>query len=50
MEARVARSDRTGYPILERAGAVLWVPGVCRAATGLPARGATALRLEAHAL
>lgn len=48
MEARVPRPDRPTYPIVVRGARVLWIPGICRAADGVPRRGAEALRLEVH--
>lgn len=50
MEARVPRSARSGYPVVCRRGAVLWVPGVCRGQLEVPALGTLAVRLEARRL
>src|SRR3989449_10694538 len=36
MEARVPRSDRSGYPVVGRGGTILWVPGICPSAADLP--------------
>jgi len=45
-EARVPRPDRGGWPVVARGGAVLWVPGVCRAAAAVPAEGTEAVRID----
>src|SRR5256714_1776125 len=46
MEARVPRSARPGYPVVARGETILWVPGICRSADGLPAPGTRAVRLD----
>ncbi len=46
MEARVPRSDRDSYPVLERDGQIIWIPGVCRSDAALPEPGERALRLD----
>ena len=46
MEARVPRSERARYPVVARGEAILWVPGICRSAAGLPAPGTRAVRLD----
>jgi tRNA(Ile)-lysidine synthase len=46
MEARVPRGARPGYPVVSRGGTILWVPGICRAAAGVPAPGTRAVRLD----
>ena len=46
MEARVPRSVRTRYPVVSRGETILWVPGVCRSAEGVPAPGTRAVRLD----
>ena len=46
MEARVPRSARPKYPVVSRGKAVLWVPGICRSAEGVPAPGTRAVRLD----
>jgi tRNA(Ile)-lysidine synthase len=48
MEARVPRCERDAYPLLVRETGILWVPGVCRSASAVPAPGTPALRLEVH--
>lgn len=48
MEARVPRRARPCWPLLERDGEILWIPGICRSATALPRAGETAVRLDAH--
>ncbi|HEX9690768.1 MAG TPA: tRNA lysidine(34) synthetase TilS [Gemmatimonadales bacterium] len=45
-EAHVPASLRKGYPVIEREGAIVWIPGICRGATGLPEEGEPAVRLE----
>lgn len=45
-DRRVPRSRRRGWPVLVRDEELVWVPGVCRAAAALPARGADALRID----
>ena len=47
-DARIARSRRAAWPILESAGGPVWVPGVCRSAEQVPAPGALALRIDAQ--
>lgn len=47
-EARVARSRRAAWPVVESDGLVIWVPGACRSADRIPAPGTPALRLDAH--
>lgn len=37
-EAGVPRLDRRGWPVVEFAGAVVWVPGVCRGTRAAPSR------------
>lgn len=49
MEARVPARERGGYPLLVHRGDVWWVPGICRAAAGVPPPGEPAVRIEAHA-
>ncbi|HWO89903.1 MAG TPA: tRNA lysidine(34) synthetase TilS [Gemmatimonadales bacterium] len=46
MEADVPRADRWQYPVLARGDAPVWVPGVCRADTELPAAGDAAVRVD----
>lgn len=46
MEARVPRSERTRYPVVTRGDTILWVPGICRSAAGVPAPGTRAVRLD----
>ena len=46
MEARVPRTARAHYPVVARGETVLWVPGICRSADGLPAPGTRAVRLD----
>jgi tRNA(Ile)-lysidine synthase len=46
MEARVARRDRRGYPVLVRGAEVVWVPGICRAQAAVPAPGLPAVRVD----
>lgn len=37
-EMGIPRLDRRGWPVVEFAGAVVWVPGVCRGARAAPSR------------
>lgn len=46
MEARVPRSRRPRYPVVSRGETILWVPGVCRSAAGVPQPGTRAVRLD----
>jgi tRNA(Ile)-lysidine synthase len=46
MEARVPRGDRAQYPIVARGETILWVPGICRSAAGLPRPGTPAVRVN----
>jgi tRNA(Ile)-lysidine synthase len=46
-DARVPRSRRAGWPVLEDNGVVLWVPGVCRSDGAIPDEGSEALRVDA---
>jgi tRNA(Ile)-lysidine synthase len=46
MEARVPRSARMRYPVVSRGETILWVPGICRSAEGVPAPGTRAVRLD----
>jgi tRNA(Ile)-lysidine synthase len=46
-DARVPRSQRAGWPVLEENGVVLWVPGVCRSDGAIPDEGSEALRVDA---
>jgi len=47
-DARVPRSERAGWPVLEQGGTIVWVPGVCRADEARPETGAPALRIDAR--
>ncbi|MGH7629849.1 MAG: tRNA lysidine(34) synthetase TilS [Gemmatimonadales bacterium] len=47
-DARVPRSSRAAWPVIEHAGAVAWVPGVCRSDLLVPAAGVEALRVDAE--
>lgn len=50
MEARVPAGARAVYPVVVSGDdAVVWVPGVCRAAADVPPPGEPALRIEARA-
>ncbi len=46
MEARVPRSERPRYPVVSSGETILWVPGICRSAEGVPAPGTRAVRLD----
>lgn len=45
-EAKVPRSRRGVWPVVEFAGRAVWVPGVCRADALIPEPGAEALRVD----
>ncbi len=47
-EEGVPRSRRTSWPVLAHGEQIVWIPGVCRAAAELPARGSEALRVDAQ--
>jgi tRNA(Ile)-lysidine synthase len=48
-DARVPRRMREGYPmVVDRAGEIVWVPGVCRSNRLVPPAGAEALRVDAQ--
>jgi tRNA(Ile)-lysidine synthase len=46
MEARVPRSLRPRYPVVSRGETILWVPGICRSAEGVPGPGTRAVRVD----
>ena len=46
MEARVPRSRRPRYPVVSSGETILWVPGICRSAAGVPEPGTRAVRLD----
>lgn len=45
-EARVERSRRAGWPLLEQNGSIVWVAGLCRGQGSLPDDGDDGLRIE----
>jgi tRNA(Ile)-lysidine synthetase-like protein len=45
-DARVPSSERRRWPILEGAGELAWIPGVCRSDLLVPEAGAPALRVD----
>lgn len=47
-EARIARSQRAAWPVVEAGDRIVWVPGVSRSADRVPAPGAPAMRIDAH--
>lgn len=47
-DARIARSRRAAWPVLEANGCIVWVPGVSRSDDRVPAPGTPALRIDAH--
>jgi tRNA(Ile)-lysidine synthetase-like protein len=49
-DAKVPRSQRVGWPVIEASGEVVWVPGVCRSADRIPGPGARARRIDAERL
>lgn len=46
MEAHVPRSQRQHYPVVAVGETILWVPGICRSAAGLPRPGTRAVRVD----
>ena len=46
MEGRVPRAARRGYPVVTQDDRVLWVPGLCRSAAGVPLPGTAAVRVD----
>jgi tRNA(Ile)-lysidine synthase len=47
-EARVARSRRATWPVIEADGVPVWVPGACRSAACVPSPGSPSLRMHAY--
>ena len=47
-DARIARSLRAAWPVVELAGTIVWVPAVVRSAEQVPAPRARVLRIDAH--
>lgn len=45
-DARIPESRRSEWPVVEAAGRVVWVPGVCRGSEAVPNGGAPALRID----
>jgi len=45
-DARVSRSERAAWPVIESGGTVAWIPGVCRSARLCPVAGKPAIRVE----
>jgi tRNA(Ile)-lysidine synthase len=45
-EAKVPRSRRSHWPVVEHRGDVVWVPGVCRSEVLVPAPGTRARRID----
>ncbi len=45
-DARIPRSERGSWPMIEGAGALAWIPGVCRSDLLVPAPGTPALRID----
>jgi tRNA(Ile)-lysidine synthase len=45
-EARVPLSRRRSWPVIEAAGRVVWIPGVCRSGDLVPPEGSEALRVD----
>jgi tRNA(Ile)-lysidine synthase len=46
-DVRIPRSRRPDWPVFEGAGAVLWVPDVCRSDSRVPEPGVPAVRIDA---
>lgn len=47
-DARVPAGRRSRWPMVEAAGKLAWIPGVCRSDQLLPRPGSEALRIDAH--
>lgn len=47
-DARVPAGRRARWPMVEAAGRLAWIPGVCRSDQLLPRPGSEALRIDAH--
>jgi tRNA(Ile)-lysidine synthase len=47
-ELRVPRSRRPSWPVLARAGEIIWIPGVCRSDALIPRERTEALRVDAE--
>jgi len=47
-DARVPRSLRAGWPVIEHAGTIVWLPQVCRSDFLVPRAGADAVRIDAE--
>jgi tRNA(Ile)-lysidine synthase len=47
-DARVPRSQREAWPVIEAAGTIVWVPGVCRADERIPRPETEAVRIDAQ--
>ena len=47
-EERVPRSRRTSWPVVAHGNEIVWIPGVCRSAIEVPARGMEAVRVDAE--
>jgi tRNA(Ile)-lysidine synthase len=45
-DAHIARHSRAGWPVVERGGTIVWVPGVSRSDEAIPAAGEPALRID----
>ncbi|HTS89964.1 MAG TPA: tRNA lysidine(34) synthetase TilS [Gemmatimonadales bacterium] len=45
-EARVPRSERLAWPMIEDRGGLTWIPGVCRSTRLVPAAGAPSVRID----
>ena len=45
-DAKIPRSERSHWPMIEGQGSLAWIPGVCRSTVLLPPAGAPALRID----
>jgi tRNA(Ile)-lysidine synthase len=45
-DARVPRSARLSWPLIEGGGTLAWIPGVCRSTALLPGAGVAAIRID----
>jgi tRNA(Ile)-lysidine synthase len=48
-DAKIPRSERSHWPMIEGQGSLAWIPGVCRSRLLLPPAGTPALRIDVKA-
>lgn len=47
MEGQIPRSERPAFPVVGSGSDIVWLPGICRARSAVPAPGQLAVRLDA---